>query len=259
MPDGPCPDELRTAETPGGRRLCARLAVAALAAAPAVAAEPTVEVALLSAYVWRGMAVSDRAVLQPSLSVEHGRFSSGLWANVGLTETNGVAHEVSEVDAWAAVTVPLRGCGFTFSAYGYTYPHSDAASTVELWATAAFDAFLNPSVTVVRDVAEVEGWYVQLAASLPVGILAGGGSDGLLVGLAIGRGDSAYRSAYFPDAGGGHVTDIGLRFDLPLTFASGTLTLSVQLTGFVESAVRLSEPGAHDPRISGGLTYSFAF
>lgn len=248
-----------TIRTRSWPRLAAWLTASVALAAPVLSLETTAELGLQSAYLWRGIVVSDRPVLQPAVTVEHGAFSAGLWANIDLTDANGSAHEVSEVDAWAALTVAARRTELTLAVYDYAFPHGDAPSTVEFWAVAAFDTLLSPTVTIVRDVKEVRGWYVLVSASHAVGVLAAGGSDGLAVTVAVGHGDADYRRGYFPDVDASGITDLQLRLDLPFSLGRGTLNLNAQLTSFLEAEIRRQGFESNDSKLSGGLTYSLSF
>jgi uncharacterized protein (TIGR02001 family) len=231
-----------------------------LLAVPAAALDGSVDLSLQSAYIWRGMVLNDEPVLQPSVTVSSGGFSASVWGNVDLTSANGARGVASEIDYWAAYTLEGNAVGFTLTYYDYTYPHSSSLSTQEVWAAVTFKTVpSSPSLTVIRDVNVIKGWYVLLTGSQDLGLLKGRGSDGLALTLNVGHGTKAYARGYFPGIGADRVTDYGVRLDWPLRAGPGTLTLGVGYTSFTDSSVYT--PGFEGKRanLAGGLVYSIPF
>lgn len=227
------------------------------AAAPALDLEGAAE--LDSAYVWRGMVVNDRPVLEPSLTASAGGFSASVWANVDLTADNGARGVASEVDYWAAYTLAARTIDWTLTAYAYTFPHSSAASTQEIWLNATFKTLpFSPSLSAIRDLGTIRGWYVLLSGSRSLGVARWSRSDGLLLTLNAGHGNGAYCRGYLPDAGLSGATDLGARLDWPLRVGPGTLTLHAQYTTFTEEAANTDGAGHRPLHVAGGLAYAIS-
>ncbi len=229
---------------------------AALLPARALALDAQLDLSLQSAYVWRGMVLNDRPVFQPSLTVSAGPLSASVWTNVDLTSDHGHRGETSEIDYWLAYTFAGNDAELTVTCYDYTFPHATDASTQEVWATVTLKTLpFSPSLSAIRDVNAVDGWYFLLTGSQPLGLLKTGRSGGLLLTLNLGHGDRDYAAGYFPDLALGGVTDYGVRLDWPVKLGPGTLTLDAQYTGFTDK--RVDTPGFD--HVAGGLTYSLEF
>jgi len=234
--------------------------LAVTAATPAAALDGSVDLSVQSAYIWRGMVVNDRPVFQPSVRVNEGGFSGSVWANVNLTSDNGYQGEVSEIDYWAAYTLSGREVDWTVTYYAYTFPHTSAVSTEEVWANVTFkNVPFSPSLTAIRDVDAIKGWYFLLTGTQRLGLLETRGSVGLVLTLNVGYGTKEYAHGYFPDIESESVTDYGVRLDWPFKIGPGTLKLDAQYTSFTDPDVET--PGFEGKRANavGGIVYSLAF
>ena len=234
--------------------------LAVLSAAPAAALDAKLDLSLQSAYIWRGMVLNDRPVFQPSLTVSEGGLAGSVWGNVNLTADNGYQNEMSEIDYWLAYTLAGKDVDWTLTYYAYTFPHTASVSTQEAWANATFKSLpFSPSLTAVRDVRAVNGWYFLLTGSQSLGLLKAPGSDGLLLTLNIGHGTKEYCRGYFPELEQEGVTDYGVRLDWPLKLGPGTFKLDVQYTDFTDKDVYT--PGFEGKRANfiAGLDYLIPF
>ncbi len=234
--------------------------LAALAAAPAAALDGSVDLSVQSAYIWRGMVLNDRPVFQPSVTVSGGGFSGSVWANVNLTADHGYEGEASEIDYWAAYTLSGKDVDWTLTYYDYTFPHTLGLSTQEVWVNATFKKVLfSPSLTAIRDVNAIKGWYFLLTGTQKLGLLRTRASDGLVLTLNVGHGTKEYCRGYFPETEHESVTDYGARIDWPFKLGGGTLKLDVQYTSFSDADVYT--PGFEGKRANfvGGVVYSLAF
>ena len=132
--------------------------------------EVTTDVALVSAYVWRGLTANEEPVLQPSLDVVIGPITINVWANLDLTNQtdSGIrSGQVSELDL-------LIDYGYAFGAdeefllsFGivdYLFPA--AGSTTELYLSFSWDSIVSPSITIYRDV-DIPTLYIGLDATYP--------------------------------------------------------------------------------------------
>lgn len=219
-----------------------------------------VELAFQSAYLWRGMVLNDKPVFQPSLTVSGARFSGSVWGNVDLTSDNGYRGEASEIDYWLAYSVPGEDLDWTLTYYAYTFPHTPGVSTQEVWASVTYKtAPFSPSLTAIRDVNAIKGWYFLLTGSQNLGLLRSRGTDGLVLTLNLGRGTKEYSRGYFPEIERDSVTDYGARLDLPFKVGRGTLKVEAQFTNFTDADVY--SPGFEGKRANfvWGLVYSVPF
>lgn len=235
------------------------LAVAALAvlmAGHAAALDLTLDLSAQSAFIWRGMVLNDKPVFQPSLTIDHGGLAGTVWLSADLKDDHGYKNQVNEIDYILAYTQSLKNVDLTFTAYEYTLPHTGAPSTTELWGAVAWRTLFTPTLTVVRDIKVIDGWYFLLTASHNLGLLKPSVSDGLLLTVNLGHGTKEYAHGYFPDIEHDHVTDYGVRLDCPFTLGKGTLKLNLQLTSFTDPHVYT--PGYEGKRsnLAGGLAYS---
>lgn len=242
------------------RRLAALAVLGAVTAAvPALGLEGSLDAAVLSRYLWRGMTLNDRPVLQPSLTLAHGALEATVWASVDLTDDQGHRYQDTEIDYALSYTFDLPRVALAVTAYTYTYPHTGYAATTEVWASATWKTVLEPTLTVVRDVDEVDGTYLLLTASQPLGLLRSRSSDGLVLSVNVGHGDRAYAAGYFPTSDVAGVTDVGAQLDWPLALGPGELCVTLQVATFTSSRIRV--PDFEDDRTSAvlGVSYSLPF
>lgn len=114
---------------------------------------------IMSNYVWRGQKLSNSWVVQPSVGIGYGSFSTNLWANWDSDWED--ENELTETD----LTLDY---GFTFDKLalnvGYIYYGFESASdTQELYVALAYDVLLSPSLTVYYDYDEGQGAFAILA------------------------------------------------------------------------------------------------
>lgn len=146
------------------------LALAVPAAAPA--AEVAYELGFASAYVWRGITLTDGPLLQPAVRISHqSGVSLDLWGNVDLDDDNDLAGEIGEV----RITVDY---GHRFGALElggglteYLYPNTPYPGTREVYVRSAFHAAVTPKLELFYDFDEIQGLYarISLAWQRPLG------------------------------------------------------------------------------------------
>jgi outer membrane scaffolding protein for murein synthesis (MipA/OmpV family) len=171
----------------------------------------TAELALVSAYVWRGQVFNNDFVLQPQLTASQYGVSLNVWGNYDLGENwIGIDGDFSEFDISLAYTLPLdiNEMAIDVGVIGYHYPANGAApspggvnkqSTTELFATAtalSWKDYVIPSVTLFGDIDEADGVYILFDVVAPYQI-----SDYLFVegGVSAGWGNTSYNDYYFGD------------------------------------------------------------
>jgi uncharacterized protein (TIGR02001 family) len=218
----------------------------------------TGDVALYSAYVWRGQVLNENMVAQPSVTASYGPLWVNVWGNWNVAKSQ---DDDSEIDYTLGYTLPLDtddvsvDVGLIF----YTFPGggNDAKSTTEVFMQTTFNSILfTPVASVYYDIDEVNGWYGNLAISQPVEI-----SDAMTaeIGGSIGYGTRSYNSVYFGNSNGsGAVNDynIYVSTDYALTekLSVGALLQYTMLDGGVDDA-------GYDANdlVWGGISLSYTF
>lgn len=247
------------------RTIAAILGLAALlAATPAVAGEGddlavSVDLGVFSEYVWRGIETVDRPVLQPAVDLSFGDFGVNLWANADLTNRVDEQPFVTEIDLTGSWSKNFDDVQVGAGAIAYFFPGLDG-DTTELYAGVGFDTVLAPTLTVYRDVDEVDGFYFTLSGSHTFGDLLDLGEGSALspeLSIVIGYGDSDYNGAYHgvADAGFSDLT-IGLAVPIPLCDAA-TLVASANYSRLLDGDIR--DASDEPDNFWVGLTVSIGF
>ncbi len=177
----------------------------------------TVEMALVSSYVWRGQVINNDFVVQPQVTLSQYGFSLNIWGNYDLgNNMNGVSSDFSEIDFSLAYTLPLdiNEVALDIGMIGYHFPangtgNTGSPSTTELFATAtvlSWQDYVIPSVTMFGDIDEADGVYLLFDLVAPYQI-----SDYLAVeaGVSAGWGNTSYNDYYFGQNGDGTGTQDG--------------------------------------------------
>ena len=124
------------------------------------------DVGVFSKYIWRGFELSDDSfVIQPSATVAYKGFSFNLWGNLDSDVGNS-----SEDAKWNETDLTLAydtSVGPVSLGVGYIYYALDGIDDSEEFYISAClgDILLSPSLTVYREIAEAQGWYINLGIS----------------------------------------------------------------------------------------------
>ena len=170
----------------------------------------SLDLPVLSAYVWRGQVLNDKTVVQPSLTVAKDGFSLNTWANFnGAGSYCGDNNQkFSEIDLTASYSRSVGPASLGVGVVQYTFPNqtltvvddvstSSAAypSTYEVYASAGLPGIpLAPTLTVYRDLDAIDGFYATLGISQSFALC----DKASIVGSAsIGAGDEDYNKGYF--------------------------------------------------------------
>lgn len=240
--------------------------VCAAAMAAEVTPSPTavtLDAAFLSAYMWRGQALNDEAVFQPAATVTKGMFTASVWGNYNLTDrVTGETADFSEVDVTLSLAGKFGPVGATAGLIEYVFPNQTAAGaavqgTRELFLTLSCpDWVVVPSVSVYRDVDEVDGTYAVAGLTYTASM---GEKLALAVSGSIGYGDKDYNSVYFGvEDAAWNDANVGLSLVWKVT---GTMTIvpSVQYTTLADSVVKEGAAGIYrdDSLVVGGVRLSW--
>ena len=225
----------------------------ALFSVPA-AAETSVsyDLALNSAYVWRGITVTDGLVLQPAVAVSHDSgFGVSVWANGDIDDVNGQDGEFNEVDftlsyGWGGDTT-----SFEVGWIEYMFPNGFGLSTSELYLSLGWDVVAAPSVAVYYDFDLVEDYYATVGVEFGSDL-----SDTWSWGLGLTAAFAGEDFASFYSGG----TDSGLHDGLAqftLSYAGEGYDFGV----FAAYADNLDSDVLTDQKVDffGGVTLSFSF
>jgi hypothetical protein len=244
--------------------------------------ETSVDLGVYSAYVWRGQVINDEPVLQPQLNLELDGFALHAWGNVDLTDNvNEDAPAFSEVDLTAAYTRQFGPVELTGSYTHYllinqtletevetivdgkpeiTTVSEDAPSTGEICLEASLpDLTVVPTLCVVRDVKEANGFYGSLGAATAFDLLKE--TLSLDVSASLGAGDADYNAYYFgvDDAA---LNDATASASLTWTACECfSLSPGVQYSVLVDDAVRdgAEEAYGHKDAVVGSLSMTYSF
>lgn len=117
---------------------------------------------VMSNYVWRGQKLSNTWVIQPSIGITYGNFDANIWANYDSDSIidEGDGHgEVTETDITANYNFSFDkltiGVGYIY------YVLNSANDTQEIFVSASYDVFLNPSLTIYYDYDEGNGAFIS--------------------------------------------------------------------------------------------------
>jgi hypothetical protein len=224
-----------------------------------------VSVPVLSAYVWRGIVVSDGPVAQPNATISKNGFSFNTWVNYNFTDaySEETKEQISEVDLTASYSKAVGPVTLGAAYAEYLYPNqtiggSAAPGTREVQASVALTSLpLTPTLTLVRDIDLIDGFYASLAFSKNFTL-----SDkiGLALGFSSGAGDKDYNKGYF-GVEKAKLNDGNVSASLPIAITSSvTLTPLIQYTWLWDSEIRDQAATLYKDSSSvwGGVTLAFA-
>jgi len=225
--------------------------VAFAADAPAEAKSPvsvTIDVPVLSAYVWRGQVINNEFVTQPSLTVTKGGFSVNVVNNVNFTHAlTAKAPELTETDLTLAYTTKIRSLATTFGWIEYQFSNQtvlDAGGNVKAL-PGTRELFLNaglpdlpgtPAVALYHDFDEIKGTYFVASS----GYSHAFEKEGVTAAIsgAVGYGTAGYNKGYF-GVNSAAFNDLTLTASAAIKAADNlTLTPAVQYVSLLNRDIR---------------------
>ena len=254
------------------------LAVVASASARTARAQATVgaDLGLFSGYVWRGVSLTNRPVGQPNVYVAvpagNASVTVGGWANVDLgryddtddfSQSGGASGlNLSEVDPWAEVSVPVGKATLTGGVVGYVFPNdfgaTDDFNTWEVYGKVGLGVPLSPKLAVYYDFDKVNGAYLEgtIAHSVPIGSVSL--NLGALAGLSAGQAeadDPDEINNFFENG----FTHLDLSAGVPISAGIFSIAPVIHFVVNGDEITKLTSPGDEsDVKLWGGLTISWS-
>ncbi len=251
--------------------------VAALASATPATAQTTfgLDAALFSSYVWRGLSLTNKPVLQPNAYLTIPLGSAGLtvggWANIDIgsydgaddiSQGGGTSFNLSEFDPYAEIGVGVGKATLTVGGIGYLYPNPKSVpvnsdiNSVEVYGKIDLDVPFSPGVAAFYDVDKVKGLYVEgyVSRGFPLG--AAELTLGALGGISAGQGPKTGELNNFNDDG---FTHLDLSAEVGFSAGPFSITPTVHLIIGKDEFVKFTNANSQsDAKIWGGVTISWS-
>jgi hypothetical protein len=214
-------------------------------------------------YIWRGQNLNDKSVFQPSIYLSQYGFTGSIWGSHDWTSANDNAGNFTEFDYTLDYTnaIPgIDGVSWSGGVIHYTFPHTEFASTTEVYGGVTFDNLpLTPSVKIYRDVDEIKGTYYQFSIGHTFEKIAKWNEQcycHAVFGASTGYGNGPYNKGYFGSSGG-NMNDLTLTAALPVCFWSWTLKPSINYSAMLSDPIRQATDKSDN--LWGGLSLSRSF
>jgi Bacterial protein of unknown function (Gcw_chp) len=247
--------------------------------------EVGVDLGLYSSYVWRGLSLTNKPVVQPavyiSIPISNASLTLGGWANIDLgsyddvnddiAEGGGTSFNLSEFDPYAEISFPVGKATLTGGVTGYIYPNDEDApndagllisddNTVELYGKLGYDAPLSPELSIYYDIDKIKGAYIEGAVSYSLAASENISIDlGALAGFSAGQGvpdDPLSESANFADDG---FTHLDLSAGIPFTAGAVSITPVIHVVVNGDDFTKFTSPtDESDVKLWGGVSLSWS-
>jgi hypothetical protein len=246
-------------------------------------AEIGAELGVFSSYVWRGLSLTNKPVVQPDVYVSfpagNASITLGSWANFDLgkyddpendiSESGGLsAFNLSEYNPYAEVSFTAGKASLLGGIIGYIYPNDLTATsngglgtesnTWEVYGTVGLDVPLAPSLALYYDFDKIKGAYLEGAVShsVPLGeshTLDLGAAAGLSLGQEVNPEDESFN--FFEDG----FTHLDFSAGVPLTAGIFSITpvLHFQISG--DDFTKFTSPtDESDVKLWGGVSIGWS-
>jgi hypothetical protein len=248
-----------------------------------------VDLDLFSSYVWRGLTLTNKPVLEPGVWVSfpagNASITAGGWANIDLgqyddasdiSESGGTsAFNLAEFDPYAEVSFPVGNATLTGGVTGYIYPNDDPGytsdfNTWEVYGKAGLDVPLSPELSIYYDIDKIKGAYIEANVSHSLAA-----SEKVSIDLGASAGFSAGQDAELDDLGEPGVdlfnfaengfTHLDLSAGVPFTAGVFSITPVVhfvvngdELTKITSYNETTGFPNSNDTKLWGGVSLSWS-
>jgi hypothetical protein len=220
-----------------------------------------------SKYIWRGQVLDNKWVLQPSISASAYGFTGSIWGNMDLSDESKIvpdnAGEFSEFDFtfdYTAAVPGIENLNFSLGVIYYRFPNQIYHPTTEIYVGLGLsDEIFSPSITVYRDIDEIDGGYVQAGIGHTfekIYVMNEQCYCDLQLNSSIGWGNAAYNRGYFNEDGSAF-NDLMVNMELPFYINSWTISPSVSFSAVLGSDIRRATDKSDNVWIGIGLQKSF--
>jgi uncharacterized protein (TIGR02001 family) len=206
------------------------------------------DLGVYSAYVWRGLTLTSKPVIQPDLWLSlpvgsNGAITVGGWANIELGKYDGSdeisegggekSFDLTEFDPWIEYAHSFGQASLSIGATGYIYPNdlglTSDNNTVELYGQLGLATTLSPQLAAYYDVDKIKGLYIEgsISHDLPVSETMSF-TLGALVGFNAGQGCEPDSSDVCQTSESFNFFDNGLThadFSISTSFALGSVAI----------------------------------
>ena len=231
-------------------------------------------------YIWRGQALTDDPVLQPSITFNcpEDKFHFNIWANMDLTTVNGTRNDFTEVDYTLSYTDALPGVDgigyeagiiyYTFGPDSYLGATGNPHDTSEIYGGLSFENCpYSPTVTLYYNLEEVAGFYGNVAISHSLEIsemgegmqnVADSVAEGMLstidLSASLGAGDDTYNRHYWSSSAPTALNDLVLSLAIPVKVCdSCTITGSVNYVSLIDGSISKYSYNGDKENVYGGV------
>ncbi len=220
-----------------------------------------------SAYVWRGLTLVNRPVLQPEATFSAGPLSLGLWTNIEPARYTGEDHlsvlagrrapGVTELDPFVEVAREIGAATVVAGASGYLYTHAAGyetePNTAELYGRLELSGRVPLALAGYYDLHSVRGLYLEAAIERPLP-----GWPALVVGALAGAGlgeAAGPETCYFERDG---LTHLELSARLPVKLGPVELGPFARLAFGLDPATRvIARERTRPAKLWGGLSLTW--
>lgn len=226
-----------------------------------------------SAYIWRGMVLTDEPVWQPNASLDldlgdYGRFFTQFFANFNATTRAHHNHcgGIDEIDYALGYEVDVSFLTLGIAHTWYTYPsitdsqYEGSSREINLSAEIAND-YVVPFVEVNVDYARADGVYARTGLRKEIQLV-----DQLMMGaeVTLGGGTNPYTDYYFGNSSKSGLVDGALaiysQFDITDNVYMGArIAYMAVLDSGIQGVYPEDDQHPQDQMIWGGLTFGITF
>ncbi|MCB0826639.1 MAG: hypothetical protein KDC26_10660 [Armatimonadetes bacterium] len=209
-----------------------------------------------SKYVWRGVALNNQGVWQPSLTLSSDSWFFNLWGNFDWTNSNGMSRRFTEFDYTFGYQLPSNGGNaISIGATIYQFPGSASSDTTELWLSYALGGSYGASIDVYKDIDVNKGFYVSVSGSHP--LTMADPTSSLSLDASLGWGDKKFNNFTYGNNKGAFADYfVGLSWAKSM---DDNLSLHAALgaTGFLDKNQLAGQPNRSNLTFSFGAGWRF--
>ncbi|MGV8152590.1 MAG: hypothetical protein ACP5OG_05905 [Candidatus Nanoarchaeia archaeon] len=210
-----------------------------------------IDMDFVSKYIWRGQVINNEPVFQPSLNFSYQNWQANIWGSVDMTNPHDKDWEFTEVDytlTYSNNFPVIDWLNYTAGVICYRLPGDEEFTTTEAFFGISAEVFLNPSLTVYRDIDEAKGTYFSLGIShsienifeiskeIPVGLALSAN-----LGFANKKYNSFYWSNDIAEINNSGFNDFSLVAAFPFEIRGWTIAPSVSYITLLRNDIRSSD------------------